>query len=67
MYEGGQAAAQLGYAVAGIGNINPDDYDDVAFQRRGMMTERRERGRSNGFPGTETGLAIDPVWGETRK
>jgi len=59
---GGQAGAQLGSAVAGIGRANDDDYDDVAVAAPWYDGDESDQGRITVYYGGPAGLSEANTW-----
>ncbi|MCX5752115.1 MAG: FG-GAP-like repeat-containing protein [Candidatus Krumholzibacteria bacterium] len=64
MAEGNQWGACFGISVAGIGDVNGDEYDDVIIGAHGYNKSAAETntGRAFVYLGSEEGLADTPCW-----
>lgn len=60
--EGGQAGAWLGSAVAGAGDVNGDNYDDVIVAAKSWDTIFVNAGQALVFYGSASGIAASPAW-----
>lgn len=61
MVEGGQEHAYLGYAVAGVGDVDGDGFDDVAAGAYGYDHGETDEGRAYVFRGAAGGLDTSPL------
>ncbi len=60
--QGDQAGANLGYEVAGAGDVNGDGYDDVLIGAHGYTNGQQYEGRAYLWLGSSTGLASSADW-----
>ena len=61
-FEINQAYAHFGYAMAGLGDVNGDGYDDVAISAPWYDYPETDEGVVWVFPGAPGGLWTSPVW-----
>jgi hypothetical protein len=60
--DGGQEGAELGYAVAGAGDVNDDGYDDVIVGAPGYTDDQASEGAAFLHLGSAGGLQTEPAW-----
>ncbi|RMF18137.1 MAG: hypothetical protein D6761_03215 [Candidatus Dadabacteria bacterium] len=60
--DGDKANAQLGYSVAGAGDVDGDGYDDILVGARLYANPTAAEGRAYLYAGSATGLRTSPVW-----
>ena len=60
--EGDQAGQELGYSVAGAGDVNGDGYADVIVGMIGYTNGEANEGRAYVFHGSSIGLPPTPTW-----
>jgi WD40 repeat protein len=60
-----QSSAHLGQAIAGVGDVNGDGYDDVLVGAYGYSTTFPGEGLAALYLGSPAGLSKDPAWGST--
>ncbi|MCA9728997.1 MAG: VCBS repeat-containing protein, partial [Candidatus Eisenbacteria bacterium] len=61
-YESDVASANLGFRVAGIGDVNSDGYDDIAASAPYLSNGQTQEGRLYVFLGSPTGPPSTPSW-----
>jgi FG-GAP repeat protein/VCBS repeat protein len=59
---GDQAFAELGSAVAGVGDVNADGFDDVLVGAERYDGSHPDGGRASLYLGSAAGLAASPAW-----
>lgn len=60
--EANQGGADLGFSVAGAGDVNGDGYDDVIVGAPSYDNGQMDEGRAYVYLGSASGLALIPAW-----
>jgi hypothetical protein len=60
--DGAHAGAQLGSAIASLGDVNGDGYTDVIVASSGYTNPEMNEGRASVYLGSPSGLGASPAW-----